>query len=230
MSPAQKLCLEYELYGWGIDNQSFWAGDIFADYLMARDPGFFLNLPWHRQFELVMLTPFKRVERGVLNKLRPHRPVPPVRSSVYDPELLDEHGDRTGHTQARIPAGVDPVFPLCKVLADGLSPDASGFPAIREFCNWAVTNHVRVLATFPNLCDRQEYHRTSARQAIDTITRFYAALNVPVIGSADEALLPRSAFFNTAYHPTVEAAEIRTDQLISKLRRQGLMGMPSTSQ
>ena len=93
-----------------------------------------------------------------------------------------------------------------------------GFPLIASFCAWAATNHIRVLATFPNLCDQPEYHSLTAQKMAEKIRAFFATLQVPVIGDYTDSLLPSDDFFDTNSHLTEEAARARTQRLLAKLK------------
>jgi hypothetical protein len=104
------------------------------------------------------------------------------------------------------------------VLARDLSENAKGLTPIGAFCRWAQTNHVRVLAAYPNMCDQPEYHAAAAQRSIKIIEDFYARLGVPVIARYTDALLPEEQFLDTMYHTTEEAALDRTQRLIPNLK------------
>ena len=85
-------------------------------------------------------------------------------------------------------------------LGRGLPEHPQGFDTIEAFCNWAHANHVRVLATFPNMCDEPDYHGPVAQRSARIITDFFARLGVPVIGEYTDALLSQEDFLDTKYH------------------------------
>jgi hypothetical protein len=212
------LCLEYELYDWSDDDKAAWAGDIYTDYLMARDPEYFRCLPWRDQAELSLSLPLSRLKHGLTARFSSR--VPPAKSgkfTFYDPALIDTHGDLSDHSRKRADVQARLAPERTEVLARGLSPGRGGFPAIHRFCRWAQDHRIRVLATFPNLLLREEYDSGPARATIQAIQQFYAAEGVPVLGSAQEAMLPRSDFLDTCYHLTSEAAQARTERLMVHL-------------
>ena len=92
-----------------------------------------------------------------------------------------------------------------------------GFAHIAAFCAWARTNQVRVLATFPNLCDRPEYHQPPAQKSARIIRDTYVRLGVPVVGDYTDALLPSTQFYDTIYHLTTESARARSERLARQL-------------
>jgi hypothetical protein len=214
------LVLEYELYTQGNDNLTSWAGAIYIDFLMARDPEYFRSLPWRDQVQLSMLVTTKRLKTGLNNKYSPlpEDGRPPFNTySVYDSSQVDNLGDLCGHFTARRPVP-QPALSVSGALARGIPADASGFKEVARFCKWAETNHVRVLATFPNVARKPEYDQPPTARAVERICQFYAGLKVPVVGTAQEAILPTTDFFDTCYHLTEEAAQARTDRLIQRLK------------
>jgi hypothetical protein len=213
------LCLEYELYEWGEANRLQWAGDIFTDYTMARDPDRFRALPWRDQVELALSVPLQRLKRGVLARIAgPPRVRPSRKSTFYDPDLIDAYGDLSYPPQTRTNVAPQPAFAPA-VLARGLSPRPSGIPAVQRFCRWARSHNVRVLATYPSLAYQREYDSSQARAALGSVENFYRAEGVPVIGSAGDSMLPRDQFLDTCYHLNQDAAVERTARLVPELAR-----------
>jgi hypothetical protein len=211
------LVLEYELYNYGQVNQT-WADRLLVDYLVARDPAFFRHLSLREQWTVFMLTSDGRLLEGLKNRFRGEPPFDESGLGVYSTRHLNEWGDLTQHTRAHRQAQREIVMRTKSALAKGLSEHAQGFAPIADFCRWAKTNHVRVLATFPNLCDRPEYHAAAAQRGIQTVEKFFGGLGVPVIGNYTDALLPEDDFLDTMYHPTEEAAIARSQRLASKLK------------
>jgi len=210
------LCLEYELYTYGTLAQTP-PDEVLADYLLARDPDYFSRLSLLEKWNLFMATPEKRLERGVKDYFRAEPPHDD--GGIYNSKYLDALGDQTHHPQASRPPGADEVIQRQKdsVLIDGLPERPYGFSIIASFCAWARANHIRVLATFPNLCRRPEYDSPAARAAVSKIERFFASQGVPVLGTSEEAILPPEDFYDTLYHLTDEAAITRTDRLLKHL-------------
>ena len=211
------LILEYELYNYGKVNQT-WADRLLVDYLVARDPAYIRQLSLREQWTIFMLTSNTRLLEGVKNRLRPESPYDDEGMGVYSTRHLNEWGDLTRHTRAHRLAQREVILKTKSALGKGLSPEAEGFAPVAAFCRWAQTNHIRVLATFPNVCDRPEYHTPVAQRSAEIITSFFARLGVPVIGSYSDALLPEDQFLDTMYHTSEEAALARTQRLIPKLR------------
>jgi hypothetical protein len=102
-------------------------------------------------------------------------------------------------------------------LRYGMPEQPKSFPLLEAFCKWAAANHIRVLATFPNLCDGPEYHTPVAKDTAERIKKFFTGLNVPVLGEYTDAILPADQFYDTNYHLTEEAARARTQRLAAKL-------------
>ncbi|MDB6110761.1 MAG: hypothetical protein JWR69_2511 [Pedosphaera sp.] len=208
------LTLEYELYTYGKLDPG-WADKLVVDYIIARDPVFFHGLSRAEQWNLFMLTPAQRLKRGLKNLRKPERRGENM--GVYEASFLNEWGDQTHHLQAARPPKAAQIAQMRSLLGQGLPEVPKGFDAIASFCKWAQTNHIRVLATYPNICEQPEYHLPRAKQAAQTIRDFFTAHNVPVLGDYTEPMLPPDQFFDTMYHLTEEASLTRTRRLLVHL-------------
>jgi hypothetical protein len=203
------LAIEYELYSEDLGT------DTRDDYVLARDPGYFRQLSWVEKIDMATRIPFKRIQKGLSNRVRAEKP--PRAHRPYD-ESVDDNGDEVNNWAANR----QPSSPSIQLVAENLihgipSTDRPGFNAVRDFVTWARGHQVTVLATFPNIIYHPEYDEPNAREAIKTIADFYASQGVPVIGTAREAMLPEDDFFDTLYHLTHEAALNRTDRLVPEL-------------
>jgi len=203
------LSLEYEFYGVGFNR------DIYADYILSRDPDYFRQMSWWETINMATRIPFTRIQKGWRIRHTPEK----VRDHAPYADSLNSHGDEIGNTVANRPATAKDLQFTAEPLLKGLPSDRTpGFASLRKFLAWAKANHITVLATFPNIVYHPEYDQPPARQAIQTITDFYRAEGVPVVGTAREVMLPVDQFFNTYYHLTDEAALARTQRLVPELR------------
>jgi hypothetical protein len=209
------LILEYELYTRaGLD--PVMADQGFVDYVLARDPAYIPTLPLSEKCNLFMLTSTQRLKKGLKNLAKTDSPASQV--GVYDFRFINEWGDQT-HNEAtnRPPNAQVNILKEDSILALGLPKHPAGFVSIEAFCKWAQSNNIRVLATFPNLCDKPQYHTAVARQTADRIREFYEGIGVPVLGDYSDSTLPPESFFDTMYHLTREASRVRTEKLLTAL-------------
>jgi hypothetical protein len=208
------LCLEYDLYGFG-QTDPITASDVNVDYIVSRDPAYFFSLSLLEKWNVFMATSDQRLILGLKNR---HRPQHRESNTVYDSKFINEWGDQTMHPKALQHSITNTPFMQEKsILADNLPEQRASLEIIASFCEWARTNHIRVLATFPNLLERPEYYLPPAKRTAKNITTFFAGLDVPVLGDYTEALLPPDQFFDTTYHLTDEAALARTQRLLKYL-------------
>jgi hypothetical protein len=135
-------------------------------------------------------------------------------TGTYSLRNIDPWGDQTGH---RGPSRLRSTPPSSR-LGHQFAYQLSSLPEVKAFCLWAEANHIRVLATFPNLLDDPSYHTPEAKEGIQILERFFGRLSVPVIGQYDDSLLPKDQFLDTIYHLTEEAARTRTQKLAAKLK------------
>ena len=209
------LALEYELYNSGKMTPA-WADALAVDYIVSRDPAWLRSLSLREQWSVFMLTSASRMVSGL--KSRWGRTRPSGDPGIYSVRSINEQGDQINHSAAARPAKRDQIVQVKSTLGRGLPANPAGFPAIEAFVKWAQARNIRVLATFPNLCDQPEYHGTVAEQTVNTIRGFFSRLNVPVVGEYTDGALPADQFFDTMYHLTDEAAGARSQRLAGQLR------------
>ncbi len=92
--------------------------------------------------------------------------------------------------------------------------DSEGVREITEFAFWAKANGIRVFATWPNTLYFKEYARI---REFGMISDFYAALDVPVIGTPADAMVPPELIAETIYHLTKLGITQRTERLSKAL-------------
>ena len=212
------LALEYEAFGPTGTNSLSWDDPLYLDYIASRDPAYFLNLPVGEQFELTMIMQQSRLLKGLKCKFRPdppHELGPP-----YDVTQVNKNGDLIGHTRANRPANAPAVQIPIKLLLTGPPATDAGWAPIADFCHWARTNGIHVLATFPPAADQAAYNEPPARRTIDRIGAFYKSLGVPILEPARSVILPADRFFDTRYHLVEEEQLARTIRLIPLLMEQ----------
>jgi hypothetical protein len=200
--------LEYPLYGREYNN------DLRDDFILARDPGFFHQMSWLDILGMSTRIRFVRLQQGWHFRRHPEKLHP---NSRYE-NSTDDYGDGTTNMLAERKPDLPALSVVCVELTEGIPSDhALGFDLLRDFIAWTKANHIRLLAGFPNLLDRPEYHGPKGKEAVEVITRFYESEGVPVVGNAWETLLPSDQFFDTTYHLTHEAAIERTKRLVPEL-------------
>lgn len=213
------LAFEYEAYA---DQHR---DELFYDYLLARDPDYFKALPLYQRVQTAMFISSSRLQRGLSSR---NKPFAPAYFFPYDIGQINEFGDLFGVTQDLRPAGQPCLASSSRILAvQGVSLKSRGFSILADFIGWARQNRIRVLATFPSICHRQEYESPAARRVIHDIEDFYVSQGVPVVGTAEEAMLPADLCFDTFYHSTEKGAEERTLRLLTYL--EPILRAPDTS-
>jgi len=211
------LTFEYELYR--EDELDLSHGDEeLVDYVIARDPKYFAQLPFADEWKIFMLTSNKRLKKGFKNLGRAEGPEV-VANDIYYSGFLDECGDQTHNTISnRRPNAVEKLSSTTSVLAFGFSEKLRAFDAIEAFCRWAQEKKIYVLATYPNLAARPDYYRPEAKAAAREIRDNFTRLNVPVLADYTDSILPADMFYDTLYHLTQEAAVERTRKLLPLLK------------
>jgi hypothetical protein len=211
------LIPEYELYDYGDATRRTWADAVYLDYLMAAEPARFRQLPPLDLLLLSFRVPTSRLAEGWRHRFASPPPTIYRTYHPYDPALVDDHGDMTGHRAERLPEKSRGPLGTSDTLIHGLAPQPSGMADLRAFCTWAEQQQIRVVAALPVLSENEAYTRLPASRALIEIQAFWHARGIPLLSRFEDTLLPRSQFFDTCYHLTEEAAATRTAQLAREL-------------
>ena len=211
------LAFEYEPYVFGGITGTT-ADELFISYILGHDPEYVRGLDFNLQLKLALLTPSDHLWRGLRAVFS--APKPDAAASASTTEILanmNSHGDQLGNVPAKRPANPAVRTVVCGALAYGMPESPPGFPPIREFCEWARRNNIRVLATFPNICQRPEYDLPPAKKTPQRLREFFDSIGVPMLGDAAEAMLPEEQMFDSPYHPLHAEAIARTERLLLHL-------------
>lgn len=94
--------------------------------------------------------------------------------------------------------------------------NSAGVKAITDFIQWCHQHNITVFATWPNMAFKPLYHEQYyIKLNLQKIIDFYAAQQVPVIGTAEEAMFDPSYFYDTSYHLHQRGVEMRTLKLLA---------------
>ncbi|MEO6785454.1 MAG: hypothetical protein ABI318_04910 [Chthoniobacteraceae bacterium] len=211
------LAFEYEAYLFS-NLTGDTTDDLFISYILEYDSEYVRSLSLRTQLKLAMLTPGDRLWAGVRAVFQKPRQNPATAKFIRDVLAnINSHGDQTGAVPEKRPAHVAVRTMVSFIPAYGFPPSPPGFPPIREFCEWARANNVRVLATFPNICHVPEYDRPAAKKMPAQFRVFYESIGVPVLGDISGSMMPEEQMFDSLYHPMRSAALAHTGQLLVHL-------------
>ena len=202
------LALEFDLYDWP---SRWWDEPQYVVFLHSEDVAYLAQRPPKEQLILAMKLPPNWLPDTLGARLT-GRALPP------QSDFLNEWGDRTDNTRqarATIPPAVLRPSPI---LLRGLGDEPKGFSVVRQFCAWARSHSVMVLATFPNLAENPAYRQPAALATVRRIRAFFDEQAVPFLGSFEEALFPPEDCYDTAYHLYADAVTRRTERLAGLLR------------
>jgi hypothetical protein len=205
------LVIEYNLYDWP-GHSTAWLDPMYVRYVSSQDDGYLRTLPLSDQGQV--LSHISDIQ--ILDAL--------FRSSAKNALDVDSSGfrnafgDRTDNTRKARPLEATWRSRPLQILKDGYSAHPKGFPAVRDFCEWAKVHRVRVIATFPNIASNQAYKPEMLAQTERRLRDFYQTLDVPVVGSMEQATFPQSDCYDTLYHLVDDAVSKRTIALVDLLK------------
>lgn len=209
------LALEYELYLPPAVNT------VFSDYVLGADPGYLWRRPPAELAEWILSASWDRtVDRLTGGAQRREE----LREDV-DWELenkFNDRGDRISNRkrdQGDYDAdAVEELRPLGTIMAGNWGKAGEAWETIGGFVEWCRANDVKVLATFPNTIYFPEYQDGVMDEMSANLEAGYAALDVPLLGTAREFMYGDGRFFDSIYHLKRGASEDRTERLIELMR------------
>jgi hypothetical protein len=207
------LALEYNLYDWpGV--LKVWLDPAYIEYISSRDDAFLRSLPLSSQMQILARVSDKQI---LAARFRPSGKCSST-TCVTDSSFRNSFGDRTDNTRKMRPLqSLERNRPL-QILETGFSAQPKGFPAIRNFCEWAKAQHIQVIATFPNIATNSTYRDELLAVTERRIRKFYEGIGVPVVGSIQQAMFPESDCYDTVYHLVDDAVARRTSMLVDAMR------------
>jgi hypothetical protein len=211
------LAFEYEQYYFGgLDGDA--PDEFFIKYILGYDREYIQSLSFRMQFKLSLLTPGERFWSGLAAVFRKPK-VDPAQVEIIRGALanITSYGDQKTALRELRPEHSPARTTLSYIPAYGFPPSPAGFPAIREFTAWARANHIRVLATYPNITHLPEYDLPAAKHVPAQFHALYESVGVPVLGDISESMLPEEEMNDTLYHPLYSAAIERTHRLLVHL-------------
>ena len=141
---------------------------------------------------------------------------PPDTNPVYNRHSFNQYGDAVAHLTRK---GKDPdsiyVGPLPPMK--NFNPDA--VEVLDDLYRTAVKNGARAYFLWPSYMDSAYVINAGAIRSLGE--RIAAGTRMPVVGSPEEFVFPKTFFFDTRYHLNAPGRAVRTRKMIALLRGLG---------
>jgi hypothetical protein len=209
------LIMEYEMYLYDARGKPY-VNENLSDFVFARDPEYFRNLSWTEKFQMISTVPLYRIKRGLRSRNGEEERWQDT--GVYTARILNARGDQQGHFKSARPANRASATQLNGIVTSAPLEKNVSHPHLEEFCKWARSNNIRVIATYPNLARHPNYTKAKLSELSNTVKSIFDGLHVPVVGTAWEATYSPDLFFDTMYHLTLEGSMIRSADLAKQLQ------------
>lgn len=204
--------LEYHFYAYdGVPNSQM------IDQIWSRDPSFFWKLSAKEQWNMVWMTPLKRILEGFLA-----RGGQKAMCGPYGYQNLDERGDQTHTSAEEAQQWAYDWDSLKKDLPRRYGADAAaniqGWEWLRRYVVWARQNGIHLIIT-PSTMMRDEsyWHDPVERKFYEGLKTRVESLGVPFVGNPYDVMYTRAMYFNTDYHLTDVGRTLRTERMIHDL-------------
>jgi len=212
------LVLEYEQF-----SDLALRNEVVTDYAVAEDCAYFNALPWRTRAAWILGFPWKRLQKGLESRWHHGPHLTEKDAKQASTRQTNRWGDFTeNHLAERDPGQLEFVRRYrAPDYYRTLEAHAAIWRLVREFHAWCQANGVRLVVAYPpyfnDVPPATEFDRLYAR-----IATFYAQEGIEAVGTPQEMLHPREAFFDSPYHLTYEAAEAHTAAFAALLRQHGI--------
>ena len=188
--------------------------DTLIDYVVAFDPQYLDSLNWISKIKFVMSVPISRIIEGIRNRLY-H--IDFHESYQYEKSLFEGgNGDNDYILEVQRTPQMKALIAQITPLKDlrGWVSQTFGLKSIETFVKWCHQRNILVLATWPNTIWFDAYNNPKTDRFFTSITQFYQALNVPILGQPQDFMYDKSLFYDSLYHLNRQGIEIRTQKTI----------------
>ncbi|PHJ61295.1 hypothetical protein VF14_09505 [Nostoc linckia z18] len=205
------LPLEYSAY--------MWDGEISNTYLkhvLSNDPEYFHSLSTVEKFnhilkisntDIVLSLFMNNIRQDVFFDL--HKT---LKTKCYTGFSFNGFGDELCNIGGK---ALD-TLPVQFDIGENYKIDSHGI--IEDFLNWCKHKKVKVLALYPVMQQKEQYHQKKYQLFFDDIKKYYQHNKIPILGDPYQATLQHNLMFDTHYHPNDIGRKIRTQQVISLIK------------
>jgi len=199
------LPLEYTMYY--KDKPS----DLFTEVLFGCGKDFLQELPLSEKVYLLLTRPFAKIVENLLFDQTDYQQIEPH---------FNHWGDATYNQESQVTAAMR-QYVANELIGIQFDENSTGVKAISEFIHWCQQNKIIVFATWPNIAFKPIYRdQVYIQQNIQKIADFYKFQQIPLIGTADDAMFDSRYFYDTSYHLHHRGVVMRTLKLLSIAHKQ----------
>lgn len=208
------LPLEYHVYTYdGTPNAQM------IDTIFSRDMDFFYALTLKEQFLMVWNITLERILTG-----HEAKGGTPISSGLYGAHNIDVRGDQIGATTAakneHIEKELDALVP--NNYGEIYKKDALAWHYFEEFVAWCDARDVKVIFMPTTMLFFDAYKKDAKeRWFYENIAKEITAKGWRFVGEPYEYMYTKEHYFNTDFHLTSEARDMRTRQMIGDLAASG---------
>lgn len=205
------LPLEYHMYTYdGIPNEQM------IDYIFSRDIKAFYSLTTKEQFYMVWNITFKRLYDGYKAQGGEK-----VTQGLYGSHNIDEYGDQKSATKEAKSEAIAAELDAHKPNNYGslYSKDLLMWNYLEKFVSWCKSQNTKVIFV-PSTMLYFDTYKTDSKERwfYENIANEIRNRGWEFVGNPYDYMYAKDSYFNTDFHLTSEAKEIRTKQLINNLK------------
>lgn len=202
------LAFEYNQF-----NDSKW-NSIRLSYVLGCATDWFENLSLSDKFSALLAVETKRLLDIFLYGLEKENMV-----QVDDSGPLNKFGDRDITSFPKLNEEDKFRLSLYQPMQFKFDDESSQAATFKDFLKYAQQKDIKVIVTWPNTIDHDEYHKLDTFAPLE---KFFASLDVIVVGKPELGMYPVEAFYDTQYHLNYDAIKVRTKDFSDELHRKGI--------
>jgi hypothetical protein len=204
------LSFEYEALTWNGEQSP-----VRTDYILTHDKMYFNNMNFYEQLFMIYSINSTDLFKSIIQQIKtPVKLVVGKNVRGYNADTLNINGDETYKNGIRSTVFDYNHQPF--LLFD--FKETIGLSKIKDFSLWCKKNNIKLFITYPNMINQEEYFQDSYLNYFRFLKEYFNDNDIKVIVSQHDAMYPLKYFYDTSYHMNVEGSQIRTKDLIERIK------------
>ena len=219
LDPGDLLVLSLE---WSfLDHDTDEVNAVFAGYMLGGDPGYFFEMGWRTQAQIILTTPPGRLLLPLYLSRKENQQMQAVYREWILAYYVNKFGDYfwndasrsdRAHLEELQAAAVRKGHSLDKATAD-----TPFWRTLANFAAWAKKRDITVVFAAPSVLENSEMDGPKSRKFFEAAEAHYRAIGIPVISPQSGNFYPLELMFDSIYHPNADGSRERTKRLILAL-------------
>jgi len=138
---------------------------------------------------------------------------------IYNAENVDKNGDQLkndGHKSLKSKYKEN----IENILSEKFDPNTDSVKALGQFLDWCRDNNVKVFFAFPSNPSTKILSGNSLKPFQLGIKDYFSSKNIKILDTSDMYFLDENMFYDTVYHLNSEGRKLKTNKILSTLKKE----------